>query len=896
MLKFRYILYTTLFTILCVYAKATHNRAGEITYRWLGGYKYEIKIITYTNIGSANLADRCEDTLYFGDGTSAVVLRSNGPVGGCSPAHEGVPITTTIKLNEYITEHVYPGPGTYRLSMKDPNRNAGILNMLNSVDQAFYIESYLVIPTFGITHNSSPILTFPPIDNGCVGKCFMHNPGAVDADGDSLSYELTTCKADIGVTCAGYTYPATGGGIYTIDPITGTLTWCTPQLQGEYNLAILIKEWRKKDDGTYFMVGSVLRDLQVDVGACNNNPPVIKPITDTCIVAGSTITKTISASDPDVDYLTLEANGGPFNVSAPLATFSSPPGVSPVTGIFTWQTACVHVRKTPYQVTVKVKDSDPMVSLVDFKSFNIKVIPPAPQNVNAQPIGTSIKVTWNKPVCYNNSAPNPLLRYCVYRKADCNPWSPNYCEVGMPTSAGYTKVGCTSSLNDTTLLDTNSGNGLSQGTNYHYVVVAVYLDGSESYASTQSNCVQLKRDVPILVNVDVQSTDVSTGTVSVRWIKPVLGASNLDTVAVTGPYEFRLFHYNGFSGTFSQIYSVSKPYFAALNQLSDTTFIHTNINTQTSAHTYKIEFYANGIFVGDGQKASSVFLSLAPAGNQITLSWQELTPWSNYKYYIYRKAPLQSSFTLIDSTINQTYTNTELVNGALYCYKVQSVGQYSDPSIIRPLLNFSQEACEKPKDTTPPCSPILNITSDCIIPTVKLVWNNPNHSCANDVVKYNIYYSETDDEDTPLQIIDSVKTLSDTIIAFDNLTSIAGCYAITAVDSSGNESAITDKVCIDNCPEYELPNVITINGDGVNDFFKAIKNRYVKDIDLKIYNRWGTLVFETTDPAFMWNGTSLQSKLPCTDGTYFYICEVNEIRVKKTEPRKLKGFVQIFNK
>ncbi len=895
MFKFRYILYTTLFTILCVYAKATHNRAGEITYRWLGGYKYEIKITTYTNIGSANLADRCEDTLYFGDGTSAVVFRSNGPVGGCSPAHEGVPITTTIKLNEYITQHVYPGPGTYRLSMKDPNRNAGILNMLNSVNQAFYIESYLIIPTFGITHNSSPILTFPPIDNGCVGKCFMHNPGAVDADGDSLSYELTTCKADIGVTCAGYTYPATGGGIYTIDPITGTLTWCTPQLQGEYNLAILIKEWRKKDDGTYFMVGSVLRDLQVDVGACNNNPPVIKPITDTCIVAGSIITKTISASDPDVDFLTLEANGGPFNVSAPLATFSSPPGVSPVTGIFTWQTTCVHVRKTPYQVTVKVKDSDPMVSLVDFKSFNIKVIPPAPQNVTAQPIGTSIKVTWNKPACYNSSAPNPLVRYCVYRKADCNPWLPSYCEVGVPSSAGYTKIGCTSSLNDTTLLDTNSGNGLSQGTNYHYVVVAVYLDGSESYASAQSNCVQLKRDVPILVNVDVQSTDVSTGTVSVRWIKPVLGASNLDTVAVTGPYEFRLYHYNGFSGTFSQIYSVTKPYFAALNQLSDTTFIHTNINTQTSAHTYKIEFYANGIFVGDGQKASSVFLSLTPAGNQITLSWQELTPWANYKYYIYRKAPLQGSFTLIDSTTNHTYTNTGLANNALYCYKVQSVGQYSDPSIIRPLLNFSQEACEKPKDTTPPCSPLLNITSNCITPSVKLVWNNPNHSCANDVVKYNIYYSETDDEDTPLQIIDSIRTLSDTIIVFDNLTSIAGCYAITAVDSSGNESAITDKVCIDNCPEYELPNVITINGDGVNDFFKAIKNRYVKDIDLKIYNRWGTLVFETTDPAFMWDGTSLQSKLPCTDGTYFYICEVNEIRVMKTEPRKLKGFLQIFN-
>ncbi len=80
------------------------------------------------------------------------------------------------------------------------------------------------------------------------------------------------------------------------------------------------------------------------------------------------------------------------------------------------------------------------------------------------------------------------------------------CEVGVPAYTGYTRIGCTTNLNDTTFLDTNGGNGLSQGTNYSYIVVAVYLDGSESYASNQV-CVQLKRDVPILVNVDVQSTD-----------------------------------------------------------------------------------------------------------------------------------------------------------------------------------------------------------------------------------------------------------------------------------------------------------------------------------------------------------------------------------------------------
>lgn len=899
MLKFRYLLIIIFCSGFFLTSKATHNRAGEITYKWLFGYTYQIKITTYTNIGSANLADRCEDTLYFGDGARAVVLRSNGNCnGGCSPACEGQPLPGgTIKLNEYITTHTYPGPGNYKMSMEDPNRNAGVINIPNSVNQVFYIESYLVIPTFGSGKNSSPVLTFPPIDNGCVGKCFLHNPGAYDLDGDSISYELTTCRGSGGTTCPGYSYPSTGGGTYNVNAVSGTLTWCTPQMQGEYNLAMIIKEWRKNDDGDYFLVGYILRDLQVDVGYCSNNQPNIKVITDTCVLAGSTITKTITATDPDLDVLTMQANGGPFGVSAPIASFSSPPGLSPVSGIFSWNTTCTHIRKTPYQVTIKVKDNDPTVSLVDFKTFNITVVAPPPQNLTGIPLGTSVSLRWKKPTCHLLTG-NKIEKYCVYRKADCLPWSPAACELGVPAYTGYTRIGCTANLSDTTFLDTNNGNGLSQGTNYSYIVEAVYSDGALSYASNQI-CVQLKRDVPILVNVDVQSTDVTTGSVFVRWIKPLLGANALDTVSITGPYEFRLMHHDGFTGTFANIYSITKPYFASLNQLTDTTFTHIGnslnpLNTLTNAHTYKIEFYANGQFIGNGQKASSVFLSLTPSDNKIKLTWQHQTPWLNNKYYIYRKAPGEVTFTLKDSTTLLTYTDVGLVNGAIYCYKVQSKGQYSDPSILKPLLNFSQEACEKPKDTTPPCAPKLEILSDCKIPSLSLLWNNPNHTCADDVVKYNIYFAETEDEDLILQ--DSVKILSDTLLAFDNLTSIAGCYAITAVDSFGNESAQSEKICADNCPEYELPNVITINGDGVNDFFKPIKNKFIKDIDLKIYNRWGTLVFESTDPAIMWDGKVIQTKLPCSEGTYFYVCIVNEIRVKGIIPRDLRGFLQIFYK
>ncbi|MBK6832743.1 MAG: hypothetical protein IPG89_00095 [Bacteroidetes bacterium] len=144
MFKNRYVLFTILCLGFFLSSKATHNRAGEITYKWLFGYTYEIKVTTYTNINGTNLADRCEDTVYFGDGTRAVVLRSNGTTSTlCSGgAKDGVPLNSNIKLNEYVTTHTYPGPGNYLISMEDPNRNAGVINLPNSVNQVFYIESF----------------------------------------------------------------------------------------------------------------------------------------------------------------------------------------------------------------------------------------------------------------------------------------------------------------------------------------------------------------------------------------------------------------------------------------------------------------------------------------------------------------------------------------------------------------------------------------------------------------------------------------------------------------------------------------------------------------------------------------------------------------------------------
>lgn len=867
---------------------ATHNRAGEITYQHISGKTYKIIVTTYTNTDPGSTqADRCDLVVYFGDNDSAIAPRVNGPSNQCFTA-DGVPIATFTKKNIYEVIHTYPGTGTYTITVEDPNRNAGICNIPNSVDQSFFLVSQLIInPWLGI--NSSPTLLNPPIDEACVGVCFEHNPGAFDADGDSLSYSLTTCYAN-GVPILGYVFPPNMSSD-DINPQSGDLIWCAPNMICQYNIAILIKEYRRSPyDNQWYYIGSILRDMQIDVASCLNTPAIIAPVNDTCVVAGTTLNFTVTATDAQANIVTLSASGGPFQLT-PAATFTSTSAISTTTGQFSWSPNCSQVQLLPYLVTFKSTDNN-SPPLVDFESVFIRVIPPAPDGLTATPNGASMVLNWNTAGCNDTLGENPLLGYLIYRKNTCDPWVHDVCETGVPSYTGYTLIG-SSVPSVLSFVDDNNNQGLINGVDYSYIIVANYADGSQSYAST-SVCAHLVRDVPIITNVSVISTGTSDS-MWVHWIKPV--ASDLDTITNPPPYEYRLMRATGFNPSaslFTQVTSYTQP---AYYLLTDSSYTDFGLNTQDSAYTYRVDFYSNGIFKGSTSTASSVFLTSTPGDKQVTLSWQEFVPWTNYKYHIYRAIPVGSTnYVLIDSSTTSNYLDTGLVNGINYCYKIVSRGEYSDTTIIRPLVNNSQIRCETPVDIVPPCQPSLTVENNCELYQNSLSWLNPNTYCSNDAVSYNIYFSPTLDGE--LELIYSSNDINLTtyvhLYQFEGIPSVAGCYAITAIDSAGNESILINKVCVDNCPEYELPNVFTPNGDGSNDLFIPLPYRYVKDVDFKVYDRWGLLMFETTNADILWDGKNTSTKMPVSDGTYFYVCTVNEIRIEGIKPRILKGFVQIL--
>lgn len=869
---------------------ATHQKAGEITYTHLSGNTYKARIITYTNTKQTPQSqppDRDKLEIFWGDGENDTINRVNGPNG------LGDTIAPYIKKNIYEGIHTYQGPGSYILYFVDQNRNDDVDNMVNSVQQAFYVQTKLVI-NYGTPANNSPVLLQPPIDHGTFGKLFIHNPNAYDPDGDSLSYEITDCRGLGGAICQGYYLPQ--GSPYfpnstiSINTVTGDFTWDTPEYNSQkfsgvflFNFAFIIREWRRLSNGSLINIGYVTRDFQVEIEPSNNNPPVILA-NDTCVEAGSTLLFNVIATEPDGELVTLSATGEPFilNSSPAIYDTSNVSGIATATYNFIWNTECSHVRRNPYNVLFKATDNNPVVNLVALKTVKITVVGPAPKNPTALPQGDSIIVKWNKSICANAKG------YHIYRRENKANYLPGYCQTGVPAYTGYSIIATNQGLTDTVFVDNNNGSGLSPAVDYCYMITAFFPDGVEGYASEEV-CAILKRDLPVITNVDITNTDASNGIIYIAWSPPV----DLDTIQYTGPYAYTLQRTVVGSSVYSDV--------ATLTNWNDTTYFENALNTKDIQYKYRVKFYYNNNnFLGSTQEATSVFLSELPGDNKAKLSWNYNVPWTNTINYIYRKSST-STFVLIDSASINSYVDYNVHNDSLYCYYIMTKGFYSDSSLVFPILNKSQEVCVTPFDNEPPCTANLNAIANCDSSSVKFTWayNNADSCKTGDIKFFTVYFAST--VDGPFDSIGFFTTgLTD--YTFPRVIQIGGCYYITATDTNGNTSQQSNIICIESCPLFSLPNAFSPDGNDVNDLFTPIELpgtglffRDIKDLSITIYNRWGAIVFQTTDPAIKWNGKRNNDGQNVPEGTYYYTCIVHTFgQAAESPPLKFHGPIQLF--
>lgn len=873
---------------LTITVQATHYRAGEITYKRLVGNTYEVTVVTYTDPRSDANPNTISIILNWGDGKSDPVTRSQVQV-----------LNQKVQRNTYVAIHQYQtASGTFRVSVTDPNRVDRILNINRgfSRDIAFYIESVITINS-SIGSNQSPVLLSPPIDDGCLNSLYTHNPGAYDSDGDSLAYFLVPPKQGGGGDVPLYVDPFNTDS-FNINHVTGTVFWAKPTQAGTYNIAILIVEYRNG-----IVVGNVLRDMQIEIFDCPNSPPFIQPMTNDCIKAGENYTRTVSASDINSSQvITLIPIGGPFVQNNSPATLSPNPatGMSTVNAQFNWKPICTNIRSQSYFIMFKASDNYGVPATYS-DGFFLKVNAPEPENVKIVQEGRdAFRISWDLDSC------RLATKYFIYRRIDSSKWTPDRCETGIAAEAGFKQIGVLDLIQSpgaNSFLDNDNGKGLSPMVNYCYRIVALYpaRDGSGlvhggrvdySYASAEV-CENIIRSKPIITQASVLRTSDLNGMVRLAYIRP----DTLDTLVYKAPYQLVFSRRSNAENNFVNFAQFTFNSFVAI---SDSFLLDSGINTLDSQWTYQIGFYSDvnstNTFVDISPTASSIYNNAYATDKAIILTFDVSVPWQNDTFVVYRKNT-NNLFDSIGYSTTNRYTDNGLENGVNYCYLVKSVGKYSLLPIT--IENFSQEICAIPIDTISPCPPPLVVIPPCdgfAEFSNKLSWTPHSTDCDKDILRYYLFFKSSPDSD--FVKIDSVPFGVNTYE--DNRPflkkSIAGCYAITAIDSNGNESPITSTFCVDNCPVYVLPNVFTPNKDpdNFNDLLQPFPYRFIDKISLKIYNRWGALVFETENLDVKWDGTDQKTQTKLPHGVYYYTCDVYERFLNELKVRKMNGTITIL--
>ena len=165
-----------------------------------------------------------------------------------------------------------------------------------------------------------------------------------------------------------------------------------------------------------------------------------------------------------------------------------------------------------------------------------------------------------------------------------------------------------------------------------------------------------------------------------------------------------------------------------------------------------------------------------------------------------------------------------------------------------------------PSGTSDPCNPCDPDDSDptCYIDTdgdgVTDASENSGGTDVNNPCSYNI-------SQVTLPITSGADCDGDGILDIDEITN--GTNPFDACDPNA-----TGIDCVDG---IHIPTGFSPNGDGNNDFYSIITGKDVASFTFSIYDRWGNMIFKTSEKGFKWDGTS-KGQL-CNAGIYAFVCE-----------------------
>lgn len=263
---------------------ASHLVGGELNYKKLNGFNYEISLTLYRDcaIGNAPFDTLANFRVFDSNNRLLQIHRlkftSAAKIGQSNQCIDQY-VNVCYQVTTYIDTFFFPAiPGGYQLSYQVCCRNSTISNIISpALTGTTY---YANIPDVSIvSNNSNPVFSSRTPTFICIGVPFTFNHSAIDLDGDSLVYELfhpygnaqfgplpATHPPYLGVNwensystnnMLGSTMPL------TIDSKTGILT-VTPDNLGQFVVGISVSEYR---NGIF--LGKTIRDYQFNVIRCD---------------------------------------------------------------------------------------------------------------------------------------------------------------------------------------------------------------------------------------------------------------------------------------------------------------------------------------------------------------------------------------------------------------------------------------------------------------------------------------------------------------------------------------------------------------------------------------------------------------------------------------------------
>jgi hypothetical protein len=358
----RSLLYLILLAAFAIPSQATHLMGGEVTATHIGGYDYEVHLVTYRDTlgipmqtwATFEVLDTMGVSLF--DSTTSVDTTS----GALMPL-----FPYGVEVYHFYDTITMPGPGHYTIGWTNCCRNGAIINAASPLSEAMYLYTSLTVYDTAIAVNSSPEFLNEPVVFMPVGMPWSYNPLPFDPDGDSLSWSLTVPLDWWGDSIDGYYLPP-GDTLdpFSIDPITGTITW-TPILEGNFVTSIAIDEYR---GGQW--IGRMVRDMQMIVVASDDSLARFANLDDEVgtnsdgyywerLNTNELYTLRLLGTDPDLgDVLRMNAVGEPFLLeNNPAEFFYTPTGTNnDIEGTFFWTPLNEHARVEDYIVVFRLDD------------------------------------------------------------------------------------------------------------------------------------------------------------------------------------------------------------------------------------------------------------------------------------------------------------------------------------------------------------------------------------------------------------------------------------------------------------------------------------------------------------------------------------------------------------